>query len=152
MVHMVQQEPSLSPAEKTFFRLTCAGEGRISSYWWHQGDAYLSSYNKYNGDYRAKRFKCWHQLACMMFAHIRQENSLRDIDIALNAHANKLYHISIPQCPKSTLADANGRRDYRIYEEFAKTLMHQARRDYAHTQLAIDVDNAVYALDASVID
>ena len=63
-----------------------------------------------------------------------------------------LYHIGIPQCPKSTLADANGRRDYRIYEEFAKTLMHQARRDYAHTQLAIDVDNAVYALDASVID
>ena len=152
MVHMVQQEPSLSPAEKTFFRLTCAGEARVSSYWWHQGDTYLSSYNKYNGDYRAKRFKCWHQLACMMFAHIRQENSLRDIDIALNAHANKLYHISIPQCPKSTLADANGRRDYRIYEEFAKTLMHQARRDYAHTQLAIDVDNAVYALDASVID
>jgi transposase len=50
------------------------------------------------------------------------------------------------------LDDANGRRDYRIYEEFAKTLMHQARRDYAHTQLAIDVDNAVYALDASVID
>ena len=45
MVHMVQQEPSLSPAEKTFFRLTCAGEGRVSSYWWHQGDAYLSSYN-----------------------------------------------------------------------------------------------------------
>ena len=44
MVHMVQQEPSLSPAEKTFFRLTCAGEGRVSSYWWHQGDAYLSSY------------------------------------------------------------------------------------------------------------
>ena len=46
MVHMVQQEPSLSPAEKTFFRLTCAGEGRVSSYWWHQGDAYLSSYEK----------------------------------------------------------------------------------------------------------
>ena len=45
MVHMVQQEPSLSSAEKTFFRLTCAGEGRVSSYWWHQGDAYLSSYH-----------------------------------------------------------------------------------------------------------
>jgi transposase len=107
---------------------------------------------KYNGDYRTKRFKCWHQLACMMFAHIRQENSLRDIDIALNAHAHKLYHIGIQQCPKSTLADANERRDYRIYEEFAKSLMVQARREYAHTQLAVDVDNAVYALDASVID
>ncbi len=107
---------------------------------------------KYNGDYRTKQFKCWHQLACMMFAHIRQENSLRDIDIALNAHANKLYHIGIQQCPKSTLADANERRDYRIYEEFAKSLMVQARREYAHTQLALEVDNAVYALDASVID
>lgn len=108
--------------------------------------------DKYNGDYRTKHFKCWHQLVCIMFAHIRQENSLRDIDIALNAHARKLYHIGIQQCPKSTLADANERRDYRIYEEFAKYLMHHARREYAHTRLAIDVDNAVYALDASVID
>ncbi len=87
-----------------------------------------------------------------MFAHLRQENSLRDIDIALNAHASKLYHVGITQCPKSTLADANERRDYRVFEEFAKVLMHQARREYANTQLAIDVDNAVYALDASVID
>ncbi len=108
--------------------------------------------DKYNGDYRTKQFKCWHQLNCMLFAHIRQEKSLRDIDIALNAHANKLYHIGIQQCPKSTLADANERRDYRIYEEFAKTLMQHARREYAGTQLALDVDNAVYALDASVID
>ena len=108
--------------------------------------------DKYNGDYRTRQFRCWHQLACMMFAHIRQENSLRDIDIALNAHAGKLYHIGIQQCPRSTLADANERRDYRIYEEFAKVLMHHARREYADTQLAIDVENAVYALDASVID
>ena len=108
--------------------------------------------DKYNGDYRTRQFKCWHQLACMMFAHIRQENSLRDIDIALNAHAGKLYHIGIQQCPRSTLADANERRDYHIYEEFAKVLMHHARREYADTQLAIDVENAVYALDASVID
>lgn len=108
--------------------------------------------NKYKGDYRTKRFKCWNQMACIIFAHIRQENSLHDIDIALNAHANKLYHIGIKQCPKSTLADANEDRDYRIYEEFAKFLMQRARRDYANTELAIDVDNAVYALDASIID
>ncbi len=108
--------------------------------------------DKYNGDYRTRQFKCWHQLNCMLFAHIRQEKSLRDIDIALNAHASKLYHIGIKQCPKSTLADANERRDYRIYEEFAKTLMQHARREYAGTPLALDVDNAVYALDASVID
>jgi hypothetical protein len=87
-----------------------------------------------------------------IFAHIRQEDSLRDIDIALNAHADKLYHMGIQQCPRSTLADANERRDYRIYEEFAKLLMHRARREYAGTNLAVDVDNAVYALDASTID
>lgn len=108
--------------------------------------------NKYQGDFRTKEFKCWNQLVCMMFAHIRKEDSLRDIDIALNAHANKLYHIGIKQCPRSTLADANERRDYRIYEEFAKSLMLRARRSYANTQLAMDVDNAVYALDASTID
>ncbi len=108
--------------------------------------------NKYNGDYRTKRFKCWDQLACMMFAHIRQEDSLRDIDITLNAHASKLYHMGLQQCPRSTLADANEHRDYRIYEEFAKSLMQRARREYADTELAIDVDNAVYALDASTID
>ena len=108
--------------------------------------------NKYQGDYRTKNFKCWDQMACMVLAHIRQENSLRDIDIVLNAHANKLYHIGIKQCPKSTLADANERRDYLIYEEFAKSLMHRARREYAQTELALEVDNAVYALDASIID
>jgi len=108
--------------------------------------------NKYKGDYRTKHFKCWNQLACMIFAHIRQEDSLRDIDIAMNAHASKLYHIGIKQCPKSTLADANELRDYRIYEEFAKSLMSRARRVYANTQLSMDVDNAVYALDASTID
>ena len=108
--------------------------------------------NKYQGDYRTKNFKCWDQMACMVLAHIRQENSLRDIDIVLNAHANKLYHIGIKQCPESTLAEANERRDYRIYEEFAKSLMHRASREYAQTELALEVDNAVYALDASIID
>jgi IS4 transposase len=108
--------------------------------------------NKYKGDFHTKTFKCWHQLACMIFAHIRQEDSLRDIDIALNAHASKLYHIGIEQCPKSTLADANEKRDYRIYEEFAKSMMRRARREYACSELALEVDNAVYALDASTID
>ncbi len=114
--------------------------------------SFQSIVNKYNGDYRTRHFKCWDQLACMMLAHIRQEDSLRDIDITLNAHASKLYHIGIKQCPKSTLADANERRDYRIYEEFAKMMMKRARREYAHTDLAIELDNAVYALDASTID
>jgi hypothetical protein len=108
--------------------------------------------NKYKGDFRTKKFKCWHQMAAMIFAQIRQEDSLRDIDMALNAHASKLYHIGIEQSPKSTLADANERRNYLIYEEFAKSLMLRARRQYAHTKLAVEIDNAVYALDASTID
>jgi hypothetical protein len=91
-------------------------------------------------------------MAAMIFAQIRQEDSLRDIDMALNAHASKLYHIGIEQSPKSTLADANERRNYLIYEEFAKSLMLRARRQYAHTKLAVEIDNAVYALDASTID
>jgi|TARA_B100002003_G_scaffold232578_1_gene244551 hypothetical protein len=108
--------------------------------------------NRYQGDYRTKKFKCWHQMAAMIFAQIRQEDSLRDIDMSLNAHAKKLYHIGIEQSPKSTLADANERRNYRIYEDLAKSLMQRARRQYANTELAMEVDNAVYALDASTID
>jgi len=91
-------------------------------------------------------------MAAMIFAQIRQEDSLRDIDMSLNAHAKKLYHIGIEQSPKSTLADANERRNYRIYEDLAKSLMQRARRQYANTELAMEVDNAVYALDASTID
>jgi len=102
--------------------------------------------NEHHGDHRTKHFKCWDQLGCMMFAHIRQLNSLRDIDIGINAHASKLYHIGIQQCPKSTLADANESRSYRIYEDFAKSLMHRARREYANTELALEVDNAVYGV------
>jgi DDE family transposase/uncharacterized protein DUF4372 len=107
---------------------------------------------KHHGDYRTKSFKCWDQLASMMIAHIRQERSLRDLDITLNAHASKLYHMGLSQAPRSTLADANERRDYRIYEELAKLLMARARREYAGTELSMDISNAVYALDASTID
>ena len=108
--------------------------------------------DKYNGNHRARSLKCWDQLASMMIAHINQEDSLRDLDITLNAHANKLYHIGISQTPRSTLADANEKRDYRIYEEFVKLLMMRARREYANTELNIEISNAIYALDASTID
>lgn len=108
--------------------------------------------DKYNGDYRARSVRCWDQLASMMIAHINQEHSLRDLDITLNAHANKLYHIGISQVPRSTLAEANEKRDHRIYEEFARQMMRRARQEYAGTEMSLDIDNAVYALDASTID
>jgi len=107
---------------------------------------------KYNGDHRTRTFKCWHHMVCLIFAHIRNERSLRDIDIALNSHASKLYHIGIQQAPKSTLADANERRDCRIYEEFAKSMMNRVRRVYSSTDLALDIENGMFALDASTID
>ena len=100
--------------------------------------------NKYRGDYHIKHFRCWDHLACLMVAHIRQEDSLRDIDITLNAHANKLYHIGIKQCPKSTLADANELRDYRIYPIFRKK-----------TELMCDVKrlrNSFYGLHCSLTE
>jgi hypothetical protein len=108
--------------------------------------------DKYDGDYRARSVRCWDQLASMMIAHINQEHSLRDLDITLNAHANKLYHIGISQVPRSTLAEANEKRDHRIYEEFARQMMRRARQEYAGTEMSLDIDNAVYALDASTID
>lgn len=113
---------------------------------------FLRIVNKYNGDHRTKHFKCWDQLACLILAHIRQEKSLRNIDIALNTHASKLFHIGIQQAPKSTLADANESRDYHIYEDFAKFLMLKAKREYTNTELSLNLENAIYALDASVID
>lgn len=96
---------------------------------------FLRIVNRYQGDYRTMHFKCWDQLASMMFAHIRQEKSLRDIDIAWNAHNKKLYHIGIQQCPKSTLADANNNRNWRIYADFAKSMMTRARKAYQQTEL-----------------
>ena len=93
--------------------------------------------SRYRGDYRTRKFKCWHQMAAMIFAQIRQEDSLRDIDMSLNAHASKLYHIGIEQSPKSTLADANERRNYRIYEDYAKSLVDRVPQGQTHSSDAM---------------
>lgn len=109
---------------------------------------------KYNGNYKVKTFKCWYQFLCLCFGQLSHRESLRDIVICLNAHQNKLYHLGIKTTvARSTLAKANEIRDWRIYADLAHYLIRQARALYVQdNDFSIDIDNAVYALDASTVD
>ena len=88
---------------------------------------------KYDGDRYVKHFRCSSQFLCMAFAQLTYRESLRDIEACLRAHSSKLYHLGIRgRVSRSTLADANELRDWRIYAEFAHALIRTARRLYAH--------------------
>lgn len=110
--------------------------------------------DKYKGNYRVRTFKCWQQFLCMSFGQLTHRESLRDIVICLQAQQNKLYHLGITNgVRKSTLADANETRDWRIYAEFAQILITQARQSYGpFHETSIELDNVVYALDATIIE
>ncbi len=89
----------------------------------------------------------------MAFTQLTYRESLRDIEACLNAQSNKLYHMGIrSRIARSTLAEANEKRDWRIYADFAQSLIQIARRLYADEDLGLELDNTVYALDASTID
>jgi hypothetical protein len=89
----------------------------------------------------------------MAFAQLTYRESLRDIEACLRSMQNKLYHMGIRgRVSRSTLADANDRRDWRIYADFAQVLIHQARRLYADEDFGVELDETVYALDATTID
>jgi FOG: Transposase and inactivated derivatives len=108
---------------------------------------------RYNGNRHVKRFSCQDQYRCMAFAQLTYRESLRDIEACLNAQSNKLYHMGIrSRIARSTLAEANEKRDWRIYADFAQSLIQIARRLYADEDLGLELDNTVYALDASTID
>ncbi len=108
---------------------------------------------KYNGDGRVRSFSCLDQFYCMAFAQLTYRESLRDIDVCLNAMSGKLYHMGIRgPVRKSTLADANESRDWRIYAEFAHLLIVKARKLYVDEDFGLDLDNAVYAFDSTTID
>lgn len=107
---------------------------------------------RYNGNYKIKSFSCLDQFLCMAFAQLTYRESLRDIEVCLRAHKNKLYHMGIRGgVARNTLAHANGVRDWRIYADFAQELIRIARPLYADEDLGLDLDNTVYALDASTI-
>ena len=108
---------------------------------------------RYRGHHKIKRFSCIDQYRCMAFAQLTYRESLRDIEVCLRAQHNKLYHMGIrAPVARSTLADANAVRDWRIHADFAQSLIHTARRLYADDDFGIDLDHAVYALDSTTID
>lgn len=108
---------------------------------------------RYKGNYKIRTFSCWNQFLCMSFAQLTYRESLRDIETCLRAMQNKLYHMGIKsKVSKSTLADANEKRDYRIYEDFAKILITIARELYATEEFENQLDETVYALDSTTID
>lgn len=109
---------------------------------------------KYKGNYRVRNFSCWHQFLCLSFGQLTHRESLRDVVLCLNAHPNKLYHLGITNgVKKSTLAEANISRNWRIYEDLAMKLIANARKLYiANSETVIELDNVIYALDATTID
>ena len=109
--------------------------------------------DRYQGNYRVRSFKCFDQFLCMAFAQLTYRESLRDIECCLRAMDKKLYHSGFrSKVSRSTLADANENRDWRIYHDFAQKLIPIARELYADEDFGIQLDETVYALDASTID
>jgi hypothetical protein len=108
----------------------------------------------YNGDYRIRSFSCREHFLVMSFAQLTGRESLRDIENCLTAFSNKLYHSGIKSpVSKSTLADANEKRDWRIYADFAQVLIKKARPLYFDDKdFRLDIDNMVYAFDSTTID
>ena len=108
---------------------------------------------KYNGDHRVRTLSCAEQFHVLAFAQLAYRESLRDIEACLATQAAKLYHMGIRSPVKrTTLADANERRDWRIYADFAQRLITQARTLYVDEPFGVDLSDTVYALDTTTID
>jgi Transposase DDE domain/Domain of unknown function (DUF4372) len=115
--------------------------------------AFRRCVGKYPSRYPTLSFSHLDQFLCMAFAQLTFRESLRDIETCLRAHATKLYHLGIRGgIARSTLADANETRDWRIYQDFALSLIHTARTLYAEDRFAVELNHTVYALDSSTID
>ena len=109
--------------------------------------------SRYHGERYLKRFSCWDQFLCMAFAQLTYRESLRDIEACLRSLDSKIYHLGVRgHVSRSTLADANETRDWRIYADFAQGLIRTARALYINEPLAVGLVNTVYALDATIID
>ncbi len=107
---------------------------------------------RYRGDYQQKSFSCWDQFMAMAFAQLTYRESLRDIEACLRSMSSKLYHMGFRgKVARSTLADANESRDWRIYADFAQVLIGSARPLYAHDPIGVDLDQSLYALDSTSI-
>ena len=108
---------------------------------------------RYDGDRRVRNLSCWEQFLALAFAQLTRRESLRDIEVSLAAHRQQLYHAGFRRPVKrSTLADANESRDWRIYSDFAQHLIQQARSLYSDSDFGLDLQGSLYALDSSIID
>jgi hypothetical protein len=108
---------------------------------------------RYRGDLRLRDFTCWNQYLAMAFAQLTYRESLRDIEACLGSLQGKLYHLGFRgKVARSTLADANESRDWRIFADFAQRLIATARRLYASDPMGVDLDQSLYALDSTTID
>ncbi len=108
---------------------------------------------RYHGTYKVQKFSCWEHFLCMAFAQLTYRESLRDIVSCLSAQQSKLYHLGFRgTIRRSTLSDANNRRDWRIYADLAGVLIKTARELYHNEALGIEIENAIYALDSTTID
>lgn len=108
---------------------------------------------RYQGNYKIQSFSCWDQFLAMAFAQLTYRESLRDIEACLRAAPAKLYHMGIrSQISRNTLAHANQVRDWRIYADFAHALIRVARDLYRDEPFGVELDQTVYALDATTID
>jgi len=109
--------------------------------------------SRYNGDRRLREFSCWDQYLTMAFAQLTYRESLRDIEACLRSLHGKLYHMGFHgRAARSTVADANESRDWRIFADFAQVLIGIARPLYAHDPIGVDLDQSLYALDSTTID
>ena len=108
---------------------------------------------RYQGNRRLRTFTCYNQFLCMAFAQLTYRERLRDIETCLRALQPKLYHTGLRgRIARSTLADANETRDWRIYADFAQTLIHRARQLYRDEPFAVELAQTAYAFDATTID
>jgi Domain of unknown function (DUF4372)/Transposase DDE domain len=120
--------------------------------WIHQ-ERFRRCVARYKGNYKVSEFSCWDQFLAMAFAQITYRESLADLEICLRSRRDQLYHMGFrSSVARSTLADANRARDWRIYADLAQGLIAQARRLYANEPLGVELDSTVYALDSTTID
>ena len=109
--------------------------------------------DRYQGNRGVRSFSCWDQYLAMAFAQLTGRDGLRDIEACLHSHGEKLYQMGFRgKVTRSTLSDANARRDFRIFQDFGLHLIDQARQLHSGDAFALDLDQAVFALDSTTID
>ena len=120
---------------------------------WIHPEQFRRCVQRYQGNYRVRRFPCWDQFLAMSFAQLTYRDSLADIEVCLRSRPDQLYHMGFRSTiAHNTLAQANRSRDWRIYHDLAQLLIARARRLYADESFGVELEQTVYALDSTTID